>query len=518
MTRAMYGHGRRWLLLVLVALTAAAPFAAVREAAAHPLGNFSVNRYARIELYREAIRLYYVLDLAEIPTFQLKERIDSDGDGELSPAEVEAYLASERTALLAGFDLRVGGERVDLAPIEQRAQVLAGQANLEVLRAVFVYGAPVARSGELAVTFSDRNNEERAGWKEIVVRPSPGTVATVSEDLLADTSNELLSYPADSLTSAPDERSAAFRWDPATGEAAPATASITLASGARRAGGLSGLITGRQSASVILLSLLAAFGFGALHALGPGHGKSVVAAYLVGSRGTVRHAAALGLTVTATHTSTVYLLGFVTLTASEFIVPERLSLYLGVAAGAMVVVMGLALFVSRLRQLRRPARADGVHRHGFFGRPHAHASGGHTHDHDHEHVDGHVHSHAGPDAHAHAPVAPGVTWRGLFTLGVAGGLIPCPSAIVVMLAAISLGQVLFGMLLIVAFSAGLAGVLTAIGMALVLGKRLSGRFGAAWLGGQPLVVRALAAFPVLSALGVTVAGILISYQAWNQPL
>jgi ABC-type nickel/cobalt efflux system permease component RcnA len=320
----------------------------------------------------------------------------------------------------------------------------------------------------------------------------------------------LLAYPGDSLTSLLEERSASFRWDPATGEPAPPGPSIRLADRPRSNTGFAALLSGRQSASVIVLSLAAAFGFGALHALGPGHGKAVVAAYLAGSRGTVRHAAALGLTVTATHTSTVYLLGFVTLTASSFIVPEKLYLYLGVAAGAMVVVMGLALLVGRIAQLRRDA-PDGRHRHGLFGSPHAHAPTGAAHD-------GDGHDHAGVDAHGHGPLAPGVSWRGLFTLGVAGGMVPCPSAIVVMLAAVSLGQVVFGMLLIVAFSAGLAGVLTAIGMALVLGKRLSGRFGASRLGGHPLVARSLAALPVLSALGITAAGVLISYQAWNQPL
>ncbi len=223
--------------------------------------------------------------------------------------------------------------------------------------------------------------------------------------------------------------------------------------------------------AVILASLAAAFGFGMLHALGPGHGKTVVAAYLVGSRGTVRHAFALGFTVTATHTSMVYLLGFVTIAASAFIVPERLYLYLGMASGISVIAMGVWLFASRLRGLRRHS-PEGEHRHGWFARAHAHtpAEAPHEEAHSHEHAATGAHGHPHPHA---ADEAPRITWRGLLTLGVIGGLLPCPSALLVMLAAISLGQVVYGMLLIVAFSMGLAGVLTGIGISFVFGKRLS---------------------------------------------
>jgi ABC-type nickel/cobalt efflux system permease component RcnA len=283
-----------------------------------------------------------------------------------------------------------------------------------------------------------------------------------------------------------------------------------------------------------LLSLLVAFGFGALHALGPGHGKSVVAAYLVGSRGTPRHALGLGLTVTATHTAAVYGLGLVTLVASDLVAPEHMFLYLGVVSGALIVLMGGFLLVSRVRGVLRPRDVEEVHRHGLFGAKHSHLPTEHDHAHAHaparasggwyrqparwNAAPGHVHEH-GHDARVAAEAAgpaSNVTWRGLVTLGIAGGLIPCPSALVVMLAAISLGQVLFGMALIVAFSFGLAGVLVAIGMALVLGRRLSGR-RASRIVQRPIVAWALAALPIVSAAAVTLAGIAITYQAWNQP-
>jgi ABC-type nickel/cobalt efflux system permease component RcnA len=259
-----------------------------------------------------------------------------------------------------------------------------------------------------------------------------------------------------------------------------------------------------RSALFILLSLAIAFAFGAQHALGPGHGKTMVAAYLVGSRGTPRQAAVLGATVTATHTSTVYLLGLVTLVAAEFVAPETVYLWMGVISGALVVAFGATLFATRLKGAigRTPWAVGAAHRHGVFGRPHAHDP---EHPHNHDVSD---HSH---EKHNHG----GVRTQSLLSLGVLGGLLPCPSAVVVMVAAISQGEVLLGMLLIVAFSLGLAGVLTAIGLSLVLGGRLGGRHRALF---ERRAVRTLVrAMPVASALVVMLVGAGITYQAWNQP-
>jgi ABC-type nickel/cobalt efflux system permease component RcnA len=216
--------------------------------------------------------------------------------------------------------------------------------------------------------------------------------------------------------------------------------------------------------------------------------------------------------VTATHTSTVYLIGFLTLAGSAYFAPDRVYLYLGVAAGVSIVLMGTILFAARLLDLYRRG-SQRSHRHGLFARPHAHGSDGH---------DGALAGPAGPDhGHGPAPVAVEaagrVSWRSLLTLGVVGGLLPCPSAIIVMLAAIAIGQVVYGMLLIVAFSAGLAGVLTAIGITLVLGKRLSRRSRLVLALDRPSVSRVTAALPVVSALVIVLAGIAVTYQALQQP-
>ena len=194
--------------------------------------------------------------------------------------------------------------------------------------------------------------------------------------------------------------------------------------------------------SVMLPGMLAAFAFGAVHALSPGHGKTLVAAYLVGSRGTFKHAAFLGAMVTFTHTASVFLLGFVTLFLSKYVLPEKLFTVLGAISGLSIVWVGTMLFVRRLRARRHSPQ----HHHHHHAHDHAHA---------HDHGDGHTHSYV-PEGE--------ITMGSLIALGASGGLVPCPSALVVLLSAISLGRTALGMLLLVGFSAGLAVVLMGMGM------------------------------------------------------
>ncbi len=560
---AMSNWRLRGSVLVLLAFALLATVVAgANTAFAHPLGNFTINRYARLELYSDAIHLHYVVDMAEIPTFQALDTIDTDGDGASSDAELAAYGELVAAAYPEQFSLTVDGKAEQVTVLETSVQRLPGQGGLDILRTVVVYSAEAPRDGTLAsVTFEDRNYADRVGWKEIVVRPSGGSVAMIDPALLLEQSNALLEYPAETLSSAPDMRSATFTLEGGSGESAPGFASLQQGEAGRASTGFASLISKDQSSAwVLLLSLLAAFGFGMLHALGPGHGKTVVAAYLVGSKGTVRHAVALGATVTATHTSTVYIVGFIALAASSEFATEKVQLYIGVAAGLMIIAMGLSLFVNRAWRYLRPVEDDGYHRHGMFGKAHSHMPdahehapasstspasvmqsvviqsdgsaamtlGGvgamareeahaHPHDHAHEHEDHHAHPHAdGAHADGAEKASSRVTWKSLITLGIAGGMLPCPSAIVVMISAIALGKVLFGMLLIVAFSVGLASVLTAIGVALVLGKRLSGRSRLARVVEKPGFAQVARVLPAMSALAVTFAGIGVTIIALNQ--
>jgi ABC-type nickel/cobalt efflux system permease component RcnA len=234
--------------------------------------------------------------------------------------------------------------------------------------------------------------------------------------------------------------------------------------------------------------MLLAAALGALHALGPGHGKAIVGAYLVGTRGSARHALFLGLIVTVTHTLGVYALGLVTLGASQWILPERLLPWLSAASGLLVLAIGASLASARLG-----AALEEDHSHDD------------DHHHHHHHHDGHQHHHR----HAHLPPdGAGLGWKSLLALGVSGGLLPCPSALVVMLGAIALGRTAFGLLLIVAFSVGLAAVLTAVGLVFLYARR--------WFDGMPIDGRVARYVPVVSALAISLAGILIVAQALGQ--
>ncbi|HKE02992.1 MAG TPA: sulfite exporter TauE/SafE family protein, partial [Blastocatellia bacterium] len=236
----------------------------------------------------------------------------------------------------------------------------------------------------------------------------------------------------------------------------------------------------------ILIGLLIAFALGGMHAMAPGHGKTVVGAYLVGSRGTAKHAAFLGATVTIAHTIGVFALGLITLFASRYALPEKIYPVLSFVSGALVVAIGLSLFTKRLRALLGVAAHDHDHR---LHDHHSHVAGGHT--------------HLPPGADGSE-----ITWRSLLALGVSGGIMPCPSALVVMLAAISMNRIGYGLVLIVAFSLGLAGALTAVGLAFVYGGKLLARV--------PASGKLMRALPVVSAFVISVLGAAICYQSLRQ--
>ncbi|HEU5097462.1 MAG TPA: sulfite exporter TauE/SafE family protein [Roseiflexaceae bacterium] len=521
---------KRWLLPTIIAILLVLGRAPAR-ADAHPLGNFTVNQYSRIEVGRDTILVRYIVDMAEIPAFQERQTIDGDGDGQVDNAENLAYLAKQSPALLAGLRLAVNGAPAALRVVEQSLSFPEGQGGLLTLRMTFDLRADVAGAAQpLAIDYRDDNFAERIGWREVIVRAGDGVALRESSVPAQDQTGELRSYPADMLSSPLDVREAraSATFGPTTaGAAAPSTADPPA--NGRVPDAFANLIASRElTPATIVLALLLALLLGAGHALTPGHGKTIVAAYLVGARGTARHAVFLGLTTTATHTAGVFALGFVTLWISNYILPEQLYPWLEFISGLLVVGIGLMLFRGRLvGLLRRRATDRHFHDHDH-GHDHNHRHDEHDHDDhdhsdDHEHTHDHTHSHDhdhdhGPHGHDHGPhghshMPPGadgspVTWRGLLALGISGGLLPCPSALVVLLSAIALHRVAFGMLLIVAFSVGLAGVLTGIGLVLVYARRLFERF--------PTDGRLLRVLPVASAAFVTLAGLAITAGALVQ--
>jgi ABC-type nickel/cobalt efflux system permease component RcnA len=408
-------------------------------ASAHPLGNFTINRFSRVEVSGHRLYVRYVLDMAEIPTFQA--------------GHIDARAYARRIARNA--QLAVDGRAAQLVPLGTALAHPRGAAGLHTTRLEVILAGPTL-NGRASISYRDNNYKNRIGWKEIVVGPNTRS-----------TSDELRAYLKDLLQSPLDISSVKTQLAPTAGPDVPPALSTgkTLEAPDRVAdAGFSSLIgRHRLSALVILASLAAAFFWGMAHALSPGHGKTIVAAYLVGRRGTPWHAAALGVIVTATHTIGVFALGLITLALSQFIVPEQLYPWLNLVSGVLVVAIGATVFRSRFRHGR-----------------------GHAKDHDH-------HEHEAPS-------------RGsLLAVGITGGLLPCPSALVVLLAAISLHRVAFGMVLIVAFSAGLALSITGIGLVAVFAKQM---FKRASFEGR--FVRLL---PAASALVILAAGLAMTVRA-----
>lgn len=226
---------------------------------------------------------------------------------------------------------------------------------------------------------------------------------------------------------------------------------------------------------MIAVAIGIAFVLGAAHALTPGHGKTIVAAYLVGSRGTLKHAAFLGAMVTFTHTISVFVLGLATLFLFQYVVPQKVTEVLGAISGLSIVVIGGWMLYKRLHRTQRlhahSHDHDLVHAHAHEHHPHDHGHAHEHHPHDHGHAHSHAHSH-GPHGHTHSHMPDEISWSGLVALGASGGLVPCESALVLLLTAIALRRVGLGLLLLVSFSLGLALVLMGIGVLVIYAKNL----------------------------------------------
>ncbi|HXV78719.1 MAG TPA: high-affinity nickel-transporter, partial [Candidatus Binatia bacterium] len=444
----------------------------------HPLGNFSISQYSAIGIHRDEIRLRYVIDMAEIPTFQeIQENgiVSRAGDPSL-----EAYLVRKSELLRDGLRLEVDGQRLSLKTEKREIVFPLGAGGLPTLKIDISYKAKRAddsKNREYQLSYRDDNFPGRAGWKEIIAVAAPGTEILNSSVSQVDRSSELNDYPASLLSTPPQQKEALVAFSAkdstiingvvaADSQAANAHSPVQLQ--ANRQGTVRNsftelMATRHLSIRVVIFALVVAAGLGAFHALEPGHGKTLVAAYLVGSRGTVQHAFLLGLIVTVAHTAGVYLLGAVTLYASQYIVPERLYPWLGTVSGVLIAGLGAVLLV----RCYRGKAAISSHHH------HHHADHSHSHDHHHDHHD-HVH-HFG-HTHHHHDLNRRVSLRELLTLGISGGIVPCPAALVVLLSAVSMQRVGFGLLLIVAFSVGLAAVLITIGLFMVYARDFVSRF------------------------------------------
>jgi nickel/cobalt exporter len=528
--------------VTLAVLAAILLVAGAARAAAHPLGNFTVNAYSGLRVGPDRLVVDYVVDLAEIPAFQARKAIDTDRDGQVGGAEATSWRDRECPRLAGGLRATVDGQPLPLAVTGSALTFPEGVGGLATLRLECALAGPLPAgpSSGRSLTYADANQEGRVGWREIT---AVGDRATLDAADVPSTSPSarLTSYPSDQLSSPLDQRAATLRFHPG-GPPAPQAAGPALSaadpapsaadparSAAGRAGenptsrcdaprrgsvadpemGCSGLSTpparplarggvdrataaftalvGERSRApgFVAVALLLAVVLGAAHAVAPGHGKTVMAAYLVGLRGTLRQAATIGATVTLTHTAGVLLLGLV-LSTTRAVASERVYPWLGLGSGLLLAAVGLGLL----------ARA----RPGHHTHPHPH-----PHDHDHPHPHDH-----GAHHHRGRPLGR----RGLVALGLAGGLVPSPSAVVVLLGGIALGQAWLGVALVLAYGVGMAATLTGVGLLLAhLRTRMDRRLQ---LPAGSLLARVGRLLPAVTASVIVLVGLGLAVQGAAQ--
>ncbi|GIE77127.1 hypothetical protein Aph02nite_30770 [Actinoplanes philippinensis] len=667
---------KRYAAAAAVAVAAVVVWPAA-PAQAHPLGRFSVNQYAGLTLRPDRIEVDAVVDVAELPTLQDRTRADTDGDGTLSASERAGYAAAECARFAEGFTATVDGQRVTWAESSPVYEVVPGAGGLDTsrLECGLSAAAGIAASRPDGVTEARIDNgyrADRVGWREITatgtgVRLSSSTVPAES------VTGRLSAYPQDLLMSALDVRTATIRVGgaPPPGSAPDANPGSTSnaadgsnsagadpisaaeldtgivdpnAAAAQRAGATAGpdgpgflaaaqqrvetVLGGRLTPVVVGLAFLLAVLLGAGHAVLPGHGKTVMAAYFAGRRGRIRDALAVGGTVTLAHTGAVLLVGLL-LSTSTALAGERVLAMLGVASGALVVLVGVSMLVSIRRSgtleshththTDKARRSESTHSHDLHDHdahdhaphhhdPHDHISASHSqhkhdshshdtldhgshqhalHDdgqpernqygltqyehsqhesaqhesaqhgsaqhgadqhgagqhgggqgerleHEHapamsgeldEHLHGHRHGFLRGHSHGHSHVQDGRSGRlrrrlGLAGIGLAGGLVPSPSALVVLLGAIGLGRAGLGVALVIAYGLGMAATLTAVGLLLVvaqnrLGHLINTRGWASRWGGaiSRISGRIATGAPTVTAALVVIVGLGIGLRA-----
>lgn len=431
------------------ALAAAGSGLAAAPAAAHTADELLQQAYLTPTASRLEIQLDLTPGVLVAPAFA--RTVDTDGDGKFGSAETAAHVRRVASAL----EVRVDGRAVALKvtgstyPPYELLAAAGGSVSVEALADL--------PAGARAVTFTN-------GY-------APGSRTTVQEDVLVAARHPV--RPA-GIERADGGRTITMALTGHTGAPSPAPDEASTQNAADSGGGtmLSALSSPLSSPWALVALLVTCALLGAFHALTPGHGKALLASYLVGAHSTPGQAVVLGAVITFTHPASVIALGTAVLFAGHFVVPEVLVPVLEAASGTVVQILGARLLRRRWRQ--------------------------HT---GHDHADSHSHSHSA--AHHHSPTLP-TTFRSIATMGVSGGIIPCPEALSVLLLAIGLGRTALGLTMIVSFSAGLAGVLVGLGLVLVSARAKVERFRAS--GDSPLVQW----LPVVSAAVVATLGLTIA--------
>ncbi|MEU3707977.1 nickel transporter [Streptomyces anulatus] len=536
--------------LTATAFAAVASLAAAPAAAAHPLGNFSVNYHTGLVLRPDLIDARVVVDRAEIAALQERPVVDSDHDDTVSDSESRAYAGEACSGLREQLHLSVGGKRADWKQSSAALVYENGEAGLKTSRLTCELTARTDLTESTGIRAETDYDTTRIGWHEMTAT-GQGIRITRTDVPAASATRELRQYPQDPLASPLDQRTASLRSEPGQGAVAvPAVvadlpgASAISGALAKVTGAFDSLVGAREiTLPVGLLALFLALVLGASHAAMPGHGKTIMAAYLAGRRGTRRDALTVGATVTLTHTAGVLVLGLA-LPVSTHLAGETVLMWLGAASGLLVTGIGLWLLTGAVRG--RPQ-----HNHHHHGPNHSRSPvdhhHGHGHHHDHDHGTDSLHHHApvtpasapdsapagelqatpavatlAPPDHEHRPADTSTAPRnarrtsrsGLIGMGIAGGLVPSPSALVVLLGAVALGRTAFGVLLVIGYGLGMAATLTLAGLLLVrLRERIESNDRARTLRHNPLLRKLARTGPVITSLLVVAVGLGLTLRA-----
>lgn len=525
---------------IVIAVIGALALGGIAPAEAHPADMYL--HVHTVTLTPDGLRLDWSIAPGPMLSFVVWDQADADGDGAVTPDEALAWGEPLVAEFFAVLDTQA---RLDLTleAVEWPGSLVEFELGNEtiVLHLAGAWSLDAAAGHQLAL-YNRYEEITSINWFYLSAEDGVQFATPDQQSALLQVEFILPGAPDDALSAAPD----ALRdyWD--SGQ--PALAMGGQAVEPPKPGGSEGPVAelsrllrdNDQSAAFYLTAFAIALGLGAVHALTPGHGKALVGAYLVGARGTIHHAIALGSIVTLTHTGSVLALGALTLAASHILMPTTVFPVLEIASGLLVVGMGLGLMYRRwqawqsVRQARQrleaadrpPQTAPQPVTVGAGTVPVQTAiSGGGT---------GSTVTESAPAsgggsrtrriqidqpirANVYNDVLPGsgdlslggVNWRSLVALGVSGGLVPCPDAIAILLVAVAINRIVLGLSLIVAFSLGLAGILTAIGIAMVRSQRLLSRFKS--------FDRMVPALPLFSALVVTGLGIGLTVQAIQRP-
>jgi ABC-type nickel/cobalt efflux system permease component RcnA len=451
----------------------------------HPLGNFSINEYVGLTVHTDRVEARAIVDLAEIPTLQNRPDVDRNGDGTVSQPEAVAWATKTCQSMASAVHVTLNGKSLQWTVSGPTLTYAPGAGGLDTSRLTCGLTAATTVDSRAQLTVDNEYLSDRVGWRELT---AVGDGVRLVESPLPTTSvsDELRNYPKDLLSSALAQRSASLTVEPGAG--ASSTAALpTVGQGDPLSRGMAGLdrrfadLAGGTHLSIWvgLLAVLLAIVLGAGHAALPGHGKTVLAAYLAGKRGRPRDALVVAGMVTLTHTGGVLVLGTL-LAAGSALAGDRVLAWLGVVSGVIVLGVGVGMALGVLRG-RRPT--------------HDHVHSGPTHDHEHPH---HHHHHERRQRRL-----------GLVGIGLAGGLVPSPSALVVLLGAIGLGRTGFGVLLVLAYGVGLAAALTGAGLLLVVVQRRlerASRRGVFGPWAARLATRVNAAMPAVTAALVVIVG------------